>query len=383
MEFTSSVYSSLIAAVLVLAGFLPLMAFNYYRYRRHQRLGDIERILEKVPIDDKCEEIFCREDRPSQFIVPVVFAWLVSLLGLALTVAVLGNYLFGLKVSWLSAVNKEHGEALMMVCMAFLGAYLWAVQDIFSRYSISYLRPSAFYSLSLRMVLACAVAVLFYYAMDAINASGEGLQGGLLPALAFLIGSFPQRGLEWLQQRLPFFRQSSDPTVEQLPLSMIEGTTAHDGLRFRELGIDNCYDLAAADFIPLLFKTPYSARQLIDWLLQAKLCVFVGAEIRELRQRGLRTIIDVGRLEDDDVERLVAETRLTDLCLRRVRDLVEDDRKSYGDIDRLCRVAHIVSTYWLTDDDAESSTGSEPASSGEELEPELANPSRFETRRAG
>ena len=363
----------------MLAGFLPLMAFNYYRYRRHQRLGEIRRILEKVPVDDNSEKIFCREDRAFQFIVPVVFAWLLSLLGLGLTVAVVGNYFAGLEVPGLEAVMAKHDEALLMISMAFLGAYLWAVQDIFSRYSISYLRPAAYYSLSLRMVFACAIAILVHYAVSAMNAGGEGLQAGILPTLAFLVGTFPQRGLEWLQQRMPLFRRASDPTVEELPLAMIEGTTAHDVLRFRELGIDNCYDLAAADFVPLLFKTPYSARQLIDWLLQAKLCVYVGAEIRELRQRGLRTIIDVGQLDDDEIRQLVADTRLTELCLQRVRKLVDEDRESYGDIDRLCRVAHIVSTYWLEEDEPELPADG-PSSS--ETRPRLAEPDRFETRRA-
>lgn len=355
MEFNGFALWSLVV-VLVLAGFLPLMAFNYYHYRRHQRLGEIRRLVEKLRIDQQCEEIFCRKDRFVQFMVPVVFVWLLSLLGLGLSATVLGNRLGALEVPWAKVVGSDGGDPLLVLCMAFLGAYLWAVQDIFSRYSISYLRPAAYYSLSLRMVFACAIALLVHYPISVVTGEGESLSAGILPAVAFLIGSFPQRGLQWLQQRIPLFRQSSDPSVEELPLSMIEGMTAHDDLRFSELGIDNCYDLAAADFIPLLFKTPYPARQLIDWLLQAKLCVCVGTEIRELRQRGLRTIVDVGRLEPPDIEKLAAETRLTEVGLRHIRDMVQEGGEGHGDIQRLCRVAHIVGTYWLEDDDPEAPT---------------------------
>ena len=63
---------------------------------------------------------------------------------------------------------------------------------------------------------------------------------------------------------------------------MIEGVESHDTLRMEELGIDSCYDLATADFVPLLLKTPYSARQLIDWILQAKLCVYFGDTVKDL-----------------------------------------------------------------------------------------------------
>lgn len=383
----SFTFWALAAAVLILAGFLPLMAFNYYRYRRHQRLGEIYRILRRLPVDEECKQSFCREDRPFQFIVPVVFAWLLSLLGLGLTAAVLSSHL-GVKVPQLSVpVTGTTMEAALMLSMAFLGAYFWAVQDIFSRYSVSYLRPAAYYSLSLRMVFACAIALLVYYPISALGAAADGgdaLQAGILPALAFLIGSFPQRGLQWLQHRIPFFRQSSDPAVEELPLSMIEGMTAHDELRFSELGIDNGYDLAVADFIPLLFKTPYPARQLIDWLLQAKLCVYVGAEVRELRQRGLRTIIDMEQLQDSDIEKLAAETRLTDFCLRQARDMVRKDRASDGDIDRLCRAAHAVGEYLVREDGAAQAGGAQAGD--EEPEPsatrgEIAERARFEARR--
>ncbi len=365
MQSTVFLFSLLGVAALILSSFLPLMALNYYIYRRPRRQEEIDRILKALYGEE------CGEDRPistlPQFALPVFFAWLLSLLGLGLTAVVFGSYLVATPgaadeeshrmlletatavatVPMLNAVNEAGMQALLMVCMAFLGAYLWAAQDIFSRYSVSYLRPAAYYSLSLRMVFACAIALLVYHTVSALGDT-DALPAGLLPVLAFLIGSFPQRGVQLLRQRIPFFRQSGSPAVDALPLSMIQGTTAHDELCFSELGIDNCYELANANFIPLLFDTPYSGRQVIDWLLQAKLCVFAGAEVRELRQRGFRTIIEVGKLKDDeDIRQLASDTRLTELCLRQVRDMVVEDR--WGDIERMCKAAHIVSRYWPED----------------------------------
>ena len=79
-------------------------------------------------------------------------------------------------------------------------------------------------------------------------------------------------------------------------LEMVEGIEGHDSLRLEELGIDTCYDLATADFVPLMLKSPYSRRQLIDWILQAKLCVYFGDAVKNLRQQGFRTVIDLQHL---------------------------------------------------------------------------------------
>ena len=36
-------------------------------------------------------------------------------------------------------------------------------------------------------------------------------------------------------------------------------------------------------FVPLTLKTPYSTRQLIDCILQAKACVYFGEDVKDLR----------------------------------------------------------------------------------------------------
>ena len=127
---------------------------------------------------------------------------------------------------------------------------------------------------------------------------------------------------------------------------MIEGMTAYDIFRLEELGIDTCYDLANADFIPLLLKTSYGSRELIDWLLQAKLCVRFGESIEELRTRGIRTITDFDGLDDAYLENLAKETTLT------LPSLQKATRTSISDqnIERLKRAAELLGHYWEGDD---------------------------------
>lgn len=379
------------ATVAALGAFLPLTAFSYYRFRRQRRSEELNRIIRKLPIDEECRASFCKELRPLQFFIAVGFATVLAYLGLVAlfwgselgvveypSLLLGGAHLPGKNVLHQPVPEdllKYQQGAFLVFVMAFLGSYFWAIQDIFRRYSVNNLRPGAYYSISVRMIFACIIAILVYHAADALTGgfsvmvydsqgSGGGAGGtaaSILPAVAFLIGSFPQRGLQWLQRRISIFRSDSETLGRNLPLLMIEGMTGHDELRLNELGIDNCHDLATADFVPLLFQTPYPARQLIDWLLQAKLCVLFGPEVEELRQRGFRTIVDVEHLTDEQIQRLAAGTQLTDFGLEQARAEVRRDRENEGEIDRLCKAAHAVGEYLMGDISPHGGEGGGPA----------------------
>jgi hypothetical protein len=162
------------------------------------------------------------------------------------------------------------------------------------------------------------------------------------PALAFLIGTFPQRGLRWLTDRLPLLAPETE-AVRRAPLDMVEGIESHDSLRLEEVGIDTCYDLATADFVPLILKTPYSARQLIDWILQAKLCVYFGDAVKTLRQQGFRSVIDLAQLTPKEIEALAAETALTKSALERAQQSVKHEA---AELERLREAGRLLGTFW-------------------------------------
>jgi hypothetical protein len=198
-------------------------------------------------------------------------------------------------------------------------------------------------------------------AMIAFNASGvlidlknngtvpekaNDLVSNVWPALAFLIGMFPQRGLRWLSERLPIFASSSHPSVREAPLEMIEGIGSHDSLRLEELGIATCYDMATADFVPLTLRTPYSARQLVDWILQAKLCACFGDGVVDLRKHGIRLITDLEQLSDEDIAKLSTATVVTQCALTQARETVKMDE----DIKRMRRVSQQLSQYTQFDE---------------------------------
>src|SRR5688572_8242922 len=177
------------------------------------------------------------------------------------------------------------------------------------------------------MLLAGMTALIIYNGYTALSGAGDSsgaITATIWPALAFLVGIFPHRGLRWLTDRVPVLSAPGDPSVRPMPLEMIEGIESHDTLRMEELGIDSCYDLASADFVPLLLKTPYSARQLVDWILQAKLCVYFGETVKDLRRLGIRTVVDLQALTAAEIAALPSDTSVTETILVRAGESVRN-----------------------------------------------------------
>ena len=144
-----------------------------------------------------------------------------------------------------------------------------------------------------------------------------------------------------LTERMQMLSPARDTSVRPAPLEMVEGIEDHDVLRLEELGIDTCYDLASADFVPLLLKTPYSARQLVDWILQAKLCVYFGETVKDLRRLGIRTVIDLQALTPAEMASLPADTSVTETILIRAGESV----KNSPEIARLREIGELLGVF--------------------------------------
>lgn len=223
-------------------------------------------------------------------------------------------------------------NSLMFFGIAFLGAYLWGLQQIIIRYFRNDLVPGVYYNLGVRMIFAAIIALLIYQMIHAFGLDPVGQEAGvgtgILPAIAFLIGIFPQRALRYMSERVNVFSSVDQPNTGSIPLEMIQGITVDDKLRLVEEGVDTVSDLANADIIRLLFTTPYTTSQLIDWLLQAKLCVLVGDDIKELRAHAVRTARDLKNFPENgerSLEVLAEETKITkNTILAAHRSISED-----------------------------------------------------------
>jgi hypothetical protein len=312
-------------ALAVIYLFLPLSALTYYSFRRHRHLTKVERILRVLAVDERDRASFDITDSGLHLLLAVTYSSIVSVVGLA---ALMFNEHVEKSLGLVAANAADAAlsfpvdDSLLMLGMAFLGAYLWGIQYVFRRYMADDLNPGVFYGLSMRMLLAGALAVIIFNAYEALAGGGESSRGvgrTMWPTLAFVLGMFPQQGLNWLREKIPMFSPQKDPSVRTLPLEMIEGISIHDRLRLEERGIDSCHNLATTDFVPLAISTPYSARTLIDWMLQAKLCIYCGDAMRDLRAYGIRTVVDLEGMTPEQMDVLAQETSVTRPALEQAK----------------------------------------------------------------
>jgi hypothetical protein len=349
MKFYLDGYLLVCTVIAILTCFLPLSALTYFFFRRDRSQLEAKRILRILEVDEDYRHVYAIDQRRPRRVFwslfwAVNYATGITLVGLI--ILFLGQTLgFGefpsVQIGNNGIIFPAPGSRVVFG-VAFLGAYVWGVQYIFQRYSQNDLVHTIYFSLGIRMIFASLIATLvFNVATGLVDNDVQTLIANIGPAIAFLIGMFPQRGLRWVSERLPMFASSSHPSVREAPLEMIEGIGGHDGLRLEELGIETCYDLATVDFVPLVLSTPYSARQLVDWILQAKLCTCFGEGVIDLRKHGIRLISDLGSLTNEQIEALSRATVVTESALLQAREAVRQD----GEIKRMQRVGERLSHY--------------------------------------
>lgn len=373
MEFTTK-----IALLISFVIFIPISAACYFYSRHTQRNTEVQRYIDILKI--KNVELFQHQHPLVSLSVAVFFLtflsacfWSLIFFGEASELIKSPNYLFGgaatigLDESADSdKIIRYQSGALLTFSMAFLGAYLWGIQNISRRYTMNDLIPAAYYNVGIRMIFAGILALVFYHLSKVTPDLLGTLLGNpadaeveqkvtanstsmLMPIIAFLIGLFPQRGLKWLTEKFSIFTQENDPSVKALPLEMIEGVTMYDRVRLEELGIDSCYDLANTDYIPYLFKSPYTPRILINWILQAKLCVYFGEQVKDLREHGIHTVWQLKSYEEDALKELVKSTSLKEDTLLLVKGQIDKDKE----IERLIEAQLKLSQYWDKPEDVD------------------------------
>lgn len=327
-----------VGVVVVLMLFIPFTAVSFYVVRRDVRRRQLREDCRALGLDyEHYYHIYKRETRESHFLYAVCFTSVVTLLGL--TAIMLGVEL-GLNekpnLLLLGAFESTDPRAmeayqtgtLLFFGMAFLGAYLWGLQHILHRYYTSDLMPAVYYGLGTRMIFAAVIALMVYHMLpDIADPSGgeSGIASSFLPALAFMIGIFPQRALQYLTDRMNAILSPTVSAAREVPLELIQGISVNDRLRLAEEGIESCFDLANAEFVQLLFTTPYQPLELIDWQLQARLVLYFGPVAEELREHGIRTISDLKRLDDAAAVELAERTRATKSAIEMARRRADED----------------------------------------------------------
>jgi hypothetical protein len=328
--------------IFVLASFIPLTAISFYKYRLPRKSDEYEQLIQAIGHTGDNGPAYIptinKEYSAIDYVLPVTFATLITLL--FSTVMIMGPRLIGIKeVSLLLsgpdilrydlAGNNNNLnlklQGMLIISMAFSGAYIWSIQNLFRRLSIIDLPPSAYYGLGVRILFAIFVAMMVYYLSASVKS--EPVPSASLPVFAFLAGMFPQRALNYIQERVQFPTKNTGMNSNPLPLNMIEGINMFQRVRLAEIGIDNGQNLAKYNILEFILRTPFSPRQIIDWIGQARLYLHFTSDIANLRKAGIRTIFDFKTIGADDnmIKNLSTDTGISVDRLKFVNTIISED----------------------------------------------------------
>ena len=195
------------------------------------------------------------------------------------------------------------------VAFGFLGAYFFAINLILRRYARDDLRPKAYSTITVRVI----VAVLLGWLVKVVAPDWQQIGAPLL-VVAFLIGIVPETFLTFLQEiyRARWIRRFTAEIDEPVPLKNLEGIDLYDRARLLDEGIANIEALANHDLIDLLLETRIPAARLIDWMDQAILHLHArfSPELHNaLRRAGIRTASDLVTVDDKHRDALIGTLR--------------------------------------------------------------------------
>ena len=232
-------------------------------------------------------------DRAETF-SPVIFATLLLGVGwvLVLQPELYGNVglLAGLRLSGRPLLPAE---ALQY---GFVGAYSFILQDLIRRYFREDLKAGAYISAVVRIVFVAVVVSAVHLVWPTARPEQEAV-------FAFLLGFFPQMGLQMLQAALTKpLRRLLPPIASDYPLSELDGLNLWYEARLLEEGIEDVQNLATANLVDVLLQTRLPVARLVDWIDQACLSLHLprdGAQRRGMRDGlrllGIRTATDLRR----------------------------------------------------------------------------------------
>ena len=202
----------------------------------------------------------------------------------------------------------------------FLGSYFFIVQMLIRRWFQDDLRTSAYINASARVNSVALLVIAINLVWKASAATEQ--------ALAFIIGVFPQVGLQALQRLIAFPLQGIIPSLKRkYPLDELDGLDVWYESRLLEEGIEDMQNLATANLVDVMLRTRVPAQRLVDWLDQAILCLRVRDDDEtdaipssraRLRTLGIRTATDL-----EEAFRPPADAQQTDEQQARERDRIE------------------------------------------------------------
>jgi tetratricopeptide (TPR) repeat protein len=286
---------------LILIGYLPASWGFYWMTRLRGGRQTAAAALRIRDIAGMFGERPTEHWRGASYLGTVAFATLIVMVGFALAYPATLGFLVDRDLVGNAAVRGIAGglqQVSRPLFFGFLGAYLFTLQITLRRYLDSDLNPDAYFIVATRMLLALIVAGMMGIALPS-RLNEATLAGVSVPVatyvVAFVVGIFPENGLDWLVSfARSFVPMPKDEGENPLPLQTLSGLTRWHAIRLNVAGVANVQNLANADHFDLIRRTRFSVQQIMDWVDQAILLIHLAdAELfKKLQKQGLRGFSD-------------------------------------------------------------------------------------------
>jgi hypothetical protein len=294
----------------ILLSYIPI-TFLAYRglrepHKRQQTEWELSLFGDKAKADYEAALAGSVHYSLGQYLVPLTYIFTVMMALYAMThpaVISLGWW-DGLLETIINVFNLPEGGIradivtgrFMFWC--WLGAYIHAVDRTIRHYLAQDLSPNVYIFAARRFIWAFIVGAIVGLGVGSLGqTAGLGFDQNLLSVyiVCFGIGLFPERGIHWISSTVNRVLNQKEQR-EQKPLSLIDGIGAWQEGRLDQEGISNVQNLAMANLLALVVKTPFDVGQVVHWVDQAILITEVSpAQLEKFKRVGLETASNVLR----------------------------------------------------------------------------------------
>ncbi len=198
-----------------------------------------------------------------------------------------------------AAETPPASTVLTLIIIGFLGAYVYSIQELLRRYNTFDLQPQTYASILVRMLVSIILVYVASSALMALRgappaANASDLSAGYTaiwtPAIvAFIIGAFPSRGIQWFGRIADRVLGSGSGGATSLPIENLDGISVWHAARLQQIGIDDAQNLAHADISKLLLTTQFDPQVIVNWIDQAMLYVKVESRLGNFHTAGIKT----------------------------------------------------------------------------------------------
>jgi len=176
------------------------------------------------------------------------------------------------------------------------------VQSLIRRFFQSDLRPSAYASAVLRIIVVLITMVALHQLLSAVTPATEA-------AIAFVVGFFPVIAFQALQRAAAATLRVLVPQLTpDYPLNQLDGLNVWYEARLVEESIEDMQNLATANLVDIILHTRVPVGRLVDWVDQAKLYLHLDRAERGYHERRLVRAAPKPAVNDEDNQAQAAPT---------------------------------------------------------------------------